>query len=164
MLMSVLSLTSCCRTEQALAPGREKKSGCKARCCRHYSGITGQLVGRLVLVVASHEAFGHLYKTPLPRLQRASLRPDASLPPAYLFQVACTWTLLKDPWRPLHLDTSSMLDTLVRMFRSSPGKWSEGLSYFSQKLVIIGGTAETARRASASAWNGFIDCLYPLWK
>jgi hypothetical protein len=26
---------------------------------------------------------------------------------------------------PLHFNTSSLLDTLVRMFRSSPGKWSE---------------------------------------
>lgn len=29
---------------------------------------------------------------------------------------------------------------------------------FAQKLVVIGGTVETARRASVSAWNGFIDC------
>lgn len=28
----------------------------------------------------------------------------------------------------------------------------------SQKLVVIGGTMETARRASVSAWNGFVDC------
>lgn len=28
----------------------------------------------------------------------------------------------------------------------------------SQKLVVIGGTVETARRASVSAWNGFVDC------
>jgi len=27
-----------------------------------------------------------------------------------------------------------------------------------QKLVVIGGTVETARRASMSAWNGFVDC------
>jgi chaperone BCS1 len=69
---------------------------------------------------------------------------------------------IKGSLGPLHLDTSSILDTLVRMFRSSPGKWSEGLSYFSQKLVAIGGTIETARRASAFAWNGFVDCSYPL--
>lgn len=31
-----------------------------------------------------------------------------------------------------------------------------------QKLVVIGGTVETARRASMSAWNGFVDCaLFP---
>lgn len=28
-----------------------------------------------------------------------------------------------------------------------------------QKLVVIGGTVETARRASVSAWNGFVDCV-----
>lgn len=30
----------------------------------------------------------------------------------------------------------------------------------SQKLVVIGGTVETARRASISAWNGFVDCVF----
>jgi hypothetical protein len=29
-----------------------------------------------------------------------------------------------------------------------------------QKLVVIGGTVETARRASVSAWHGFVDCAY----
>ena len=29
-----------------------------------------------------------------------------------------------------------------------------------KKLVVIGGTVETARRASVSAWNGFIDCAF----
>lgn len=29
-----------------------------------------------------------------------------------------------------------------------------------QKLVVIGGTVETARRASVSAWNGFVDCTH----
>ena len=28
-----------------------------------------------------------------------------------------------------------------------------------QKLVVIGGTVETARRVSVSAWNGFVDCM-----
>jgi hypothetical protein len=27
-----------------------------------------------------------------------------------------------------------------------------------QKLVVLGGTVETARRVSASAWNNFVDC------
>ena len=31
---------------------------------------------------------------------------------------------------------------------------------FPKKLVVIGGTMETARRASMSAWNGFVDCEY----
>ncbi|KAI0297469.1 P-loop containing nucleoside triphosphate hydrolase protein [Multifurca ochricompacta] len=41
---------------------------------------------------------------------------------------------------PLGLNTSSIQDTL--------------------KLVVIGGTVETARRASISAWNGFVDCAH----
>ncbi|KAI0274144.1 BCS1 N terminal-domain-containing protein [Russula aff. rugulosa BPL654] len=41
---------------------------------------------------------------------------------------------------PLHLNTSSIKHAL--------------------KLVVIGGTVETARRASASAWNGFVDSFY----
>ncbi|KAF8498227.1 P-loop containing nucleoside triphosphate hydrolase protein [Russula emetica] len=41
---------------------------------------------------------------------------------------------------PLHLNTSPIQDAL--------------------KLVVIGGTAETARRVSASAWNEFIDSFY----
>lgn len=32
------------------------------------------------------------------------------------------------------------------------------LHFIFQRLVVIGGTVETARRASMSAWNGFIDC------
>ncbi|KAH9986687.1 P-loop containing nucleoside triphosphate hydrolase protein [Russula compacta] len=39
-----------------------------------------------------------------------------------------------------NLNTSSIQDTL--------------------KLVVIGGTVETARRASLSAWNGFVDSFY----
>jgi chaperone BCS1 len=41
---------------------------------------------------------------------------------------------------PLGLNTNSIQDTL--------------------KLVVIGGTVETARRASISAWNGFVDSFY----
>ena len=60
---------------------------------------------------------------------------------------------------PLGLNTSSIQDTLVCIFRSFPYS-SEGSDYVSQKLVVIGGTVETARRASISAWNGFVDCPY----
>lgn len=28
------------------------------------------------------------------------------------------------------------------------------------KLVVLGGTVETARRASMSAWNGFVDSFF----
>lgn len=38
--------------------------------------------------------------------------------------------------------------------------WVKVFSCISQKLVVIGGTVETARRASISAWNGFVDCSY----
>ncbi|KAI0258653.1 P-loop containing nucleoside triphosphate hydrolase protein [Gloeopeniophorella convolvens] len=41
---------------------------------------------------------------------------------------------------PLGLNTGSIQDTL--------------------KLVVVGGTIETARRASLSAWNGFVDSFY----
>ncbi|KAI0271129.1 P-loop containing nucleoside triphosphate hydrolase protein [Russula aff. rugulosa BPL654] len=41
---------------------------------------------------------------------------------------------------PLGVNTNSIQDTL--------------------KLVVIGGTVETARRASMSAWNGFVDSFY----
>ncbi|KAI0285643.1 P-loop containing nucleoside triphosphate hydrolase protein [Russula brevipes] len=41
---------------------------------------------------------------------------------------------------PLGVNTASIQDTL--------------------KLVVIGGTVETARRASISAWNGFVDSFY----
>ncbi|KAH9958838.1 P-loop containing nucleoside triphosphate hydrolase protein [Russula dissimulans] len=41
---------------------------------------------------------------------------------------------------PLGLNTSSIQDTL--------------------KLVVIGGAVETTRRASLSAWNGFVDSFY----
>ncbi|KAI0047147.1 P-loop containing nucleoside triphosphate hydrolase protein [Auriscalpium vulgare] len=41
---------------------------------------------------------------------------------------------------PLGLNTNALQDTL--------------------KLVVIGGTVETARRASVSAWNGFVDSFF----
>jgi chaperone BCS1 len=57
---------------------------------------------------------------------------------------------------PLGLNTSSIQDTLVCVFRTCTPL--NRLSHDSQKLVVIGGTVETARRASISAWNGFVDC------
>ncbi|THG96922.1 hypothetical protein EW026_g5002 [Hermanssonia centrifuga] len=47
---------------------------------------------------------------------------------------------LKNLLSPLSANTSPIHDTL--------------------KLVVIGGTVETARRASVSAWNGFVDSFF----
>ncbi|KAF9068383.1 P-loop containing nucleoside triphosphate hydrolase protein [Rhodocollybia butyracea] len=47
---------------------------------------------------------------------------------------------LKNVLSPLSMNTGAIQDTL--------------------KLVVIGGTVETARRASMSAWNGFIDSFF----
>ncbi|KIY62183.1 P-loop containing nucleoside triphosphate hydrolase protein [Cylindrobasidium torrendii FP15055 ss-10] len=47
---------------------------------------------------------------------------------------------LKTFLSPLGMNTGAIQDTL--------------------KLVVIGGTVETARRASASAWNGFVDSFF----
>ncbi|KAF9224135.1 P-loop containing nucleoside triphosphate hydrolase protein [Gyrodon lividus] len=47
---------------------------------------------------------------------------------------------LKNMLSPLGMNTSAIQDTL--------------------KLVVIGGTVETARRASVSAWNGFVDSFF----
>ncbi|KAH9962650.1 P-loop containing nucleoside triphosphate hydrolase protein [Russula dissimulans] len=47
---------------------------------------------------------------------------------------------IKGFFSPLGLNTSSIQDTL--------------------KLVVIGGAAETTRRALISAWNGFVDSFY----
>lgn len=54
-------------------------------------------------------------------------------------------------------DSNPIQDTLV--CGAPICAWSTVLTAnFVQKLVVIGGTVETARRASISAWNGFIDC------
>lgn len=42
----------------------------------------------------------------------------------------------------------------------SPLGMSTGAVQDTLKLVVIGGTVETARRASMSAWNGFIDSFF----
>ncbi|KAF9077219.1 BCS1 N terminal-domain-containing protein [Rhodocollybia butyracea] len=47
---------------------------------------------------------------------------------------------LKNVLSPLPMNTNAIQDSL--------------------KLVVIGGTVETARRASVSAWNGFIDSFF----
>ncbi|KAF6753501.1 hypothetical protein DFP72DRAFT_407825 [Ephemerocybe angulata] len=47
---------------------------------------------------------------------------------------------LKSILSPLGMNTNAIQDTL--------------------KLVVIGGTVETARRASVSAWNGFVDSFF----
>jgi chaperone BCS1 len=47
---------------------------------------------------------------------------------------------LKNMLSPLGMNTNAIQDTL--------------------KLVVIGGTVETARRASISAWNGFVDSFF----
>jgi chaperone BCS1 len=47
---------------------------------------------------------------------------------------------LKNMLSPLGMNTGAIQDTL--------------------KLVVIGGTVETARRASVSAWNGFVDSFF----
>ncbi|KAF8643026.1 hypothetical protein AX16_009270 [Volvariella volvacea WC 439] len=47
---------------------------------------------------------------------------------------------LKNMLSPLGMGTTAIQDTL--------------------KLVVIGGTVETARRASISAWNGFVDSFF----
>ncbi|KAJ7281991.1 hypothetical protein C8J57DRAFT_1448584 [Mycena rebaudengoi] len=42
----------------------------------------------------------------------------------------------------------------------SPLGMSSGAIQDTLKLVVIGGTVETARRASVSAWNGFVDSFF----
>ncbi|KAJ3509949.1 hypothetical protein NLJ89_g4946 [Agrocybe chaxingu] len=42
----------------------------------------------------------------------------------------------------------------------SPLGMSTGAIQDTLKLVVIGGTVETARRASVSAWNGFVDSFF----
>lgn len=58
---------------------------------------------------------------------------------------------------PLASNTKSIQDTLVCIF----GFFAMGddLSQ-AQKLLVVGGAVEMARRASISAWDGFLDCSY----
>ncbi|KAF7977836.1 hypothetical protein HWV62_2581 [Athelia sp. TMB] len=48
-----------------------------------------------------------------------------------------------------------MLKSVLSPFGASSGGIQDTL-----KLVVIGGTVETARRASMSAWNGFVDSFF----
>ncbi|KAH9971839.1 P-loop containing nucleoside triphosphate hydrolase protein [Lactifluus volemus] len=57
----------------------------------------------------------------------------------------------------LRLNTSSIQDALVCNTLLPASVVGVKLS---QKLVVIGGTVDTARRASISVWNGFVDSFY----
>ncbi|KAF8184488.1 P-loop containing nucleoside triphosphate hydrolase protein [Pholiota molesta] len=50
------------------------------------------------------------------------------------------------------------MDAIKNML--SPLGMSTGAIQDTLKLVVIGGTVETARRASVSAWNGFVDSFF----
>jgi chaperone BCS1 len=58
---------------------------------------------------------------------------------------------------PFGVSSGSLNDTLVGLSSYPP---PPPLIIVPQKLVVIGGTVETARRASMSAWNGFVDCVF----
>ncbi|KAG6816532.1 hypothetical protein H0H87_005394 [Tephrocybe sp. NHM501043] len=65
---------------------------------------------------------------------------------------------IKSILSPFGMNTGAIQDTLV----STPTATSSHIltSPPPQKLVVIGGTVETARRASVSAWNGFVDSFF----
>ncbi|KAG8772860.1 hypothetical protein FRC15_002429 [Serendipita sp. 397] len=50
------------------------------------------------------------------------------------------------------------METLSKVF--SPLSMGTSAVQDTVKLVVIGGTVETARRVSSSAWSSFIDCKY----
>ncbi|KAF5362116.1 hypothetical protein D9756_002135 [Leucocoprinus leucothites] len=50
------------------------------------------------------------------------------------------------------------MDTLMNLL--SPLTMGTGAIQDTMKLVVIGGTVETARRVSMSAWNGFVDSFF----
>jgi hypothetical protein len=98
---------------------------------------------------------GSIKASPLPRHHLAtSLPPDSPAPPYFnshggrqgLLSTTCHWP--KHQLYPRHF--GECVHSCSAPTNSS--------SHVSQKLVVIGGTVETARRASLSAWNGFIDC------
>jgi chaperone BCS1 len=68
---------------------------------------------------------------------------------------------LKNILSPLGMNTGAIQDTLVRPLSFDTILYKCNLHLALQKLVVIGGTVETARRASVSAWNGFVDCEPP---
>jgi hypothetical protein len=56
----------------------------------------------------------------------------------------------------------ALSDTMVR-WNTVKAQCSSSLTHLVtlgslQKLVVIGGTVETARRVASSSWNSFIDC------
>ena len=123
------------------------------RICRHYIG-SGQLSGS-----GSEWALGtrrwdsiRIKAAPYP-VVTVHFSPPDSPAPSYLILPMDT---VKGFLGPLGLNTSSIQDTLVCVFYTCTPL--NRLSHDSQKLVVIGGTVETARRASISAWNGFVDC------
>jgi hypothetical protein len=68
---------------------------------------------------------------------------------------------LKSILSPFAMNSGGLQDTLVCLYRHICALL---LISFDQKLVVIGGTVETARRASMSAWNGFVDCMsFVVW-
>lgn len=93
---------------------------------------------------------------PLPRFRRPLFSPRFARSVTCMNMESITGSL-----SPLGLNTSHIQDTLVCMLVPLLGN---NLSCVTQKLVVIGGTIETARRASMFAWNRFVDCLYLLWK
>ena len=61
----------------------------------------------------------------------------------------------------LGMGTGAISDTVVRSFNTLFRLHAE-THFLSQKLVVIGGTVETARRVASSSWNSFVDCMpYP---
>ncbi|PIL30280.1 transporter [Ganoderma sinense ZZ0214-1] len=72
---------------------------------------------------------------------------------------------IKSLLSPLTGNSNPIQDTLVGFIAilsllPLPLKLPLPVSCRAQKLVVIGGTVETARRASVSAWNGFIDSFF----
>jgi hypothetical protein len=68
---------------------------------------------------------------------------------------------LKSILSPFAMNSGGLQDTLVCLYCDI---CAHLLTSFGQKLVVIGGTVETARRASMSAWNGFVDCVsFVVW-
>jgi chaperone BCS1 len=68
-----------------------------------------------------------------------------------------TMEAIKGILAPLASNTKSIQDTLVCILGSSA--MDDDLSQ-AQKLLVVGGAVEMARRASISAWDGFVDCSY----
>lgn len=85
-------------------------------------------------------------------------RPLSSSSPSDIVIMDAIKSLLS----PLTMGTGAIQDTLVSSYPTNVYLSSSHHYPSPQKLVVIGGTVETARRASMSAWNGFVDCEYNL--